>query len=51
VKGRDFDRMVAAHAISARAVLVTNHSGDFRDIPQPNRRKLRRRLARAGFGR
>ncbi len=34
VKGRDFDRMIAAHAISARAVLVTNNTRDFQDIPR-----------------
>ena len=34
VKGRDFDRMIAAHAISARAVLVTNNARDFHDIPR-----------------
>jgi tRNA(fMet)-specific endonuclease VapC len=34
VKGRDFDRMIAAHAISARAVLVTNNVKDFQDIPR-----------------
>jgi predicted nucleic acid-binding protein len=33
VKGCDFDRMIAAHAISLRAVLVTNNSADFLDIP------------------
>ncbi len=33
VKGRDFDRMIAAHAMSARAVLVTNNAADFADIP------------------
>ncbi len=33
VKGRDFDRMIAAHAIVANAVLVTNNAKDFRDIP------------------
>jgi tRNA(fMet)-specific endonuclease VapC len=33
VKGRDFDRMIAAHAISLNAVLVTNNAADFSDIP------------------
>jgi tRNA(fMet)-specific endonuclease VapC len=33
VKGRDYDRMIAAHAISTRSVLVTNNEADFRDIP------------------
>ena len=33
VKGRDYDRMIAAHAISTGSVLVTNNSDDFRDIP------------------
>jgi tRNA(fMet)-specific endonuclease VapC len=32
VKGRDFDRMIAAHAIVAKAILVTNNAKDFRDI-------------------
>ncbi len=32
-KGRDFDRMIAAHALCAKAVLVTNNQGGFRDIP------------------
>jgi tRNA(fMet)-specific endonuclease VapC len=32
-KGRDYDRMIAAHAISIGAVLVTNNASDFRDIP------------------
>jgi tRNA(fMet)-specific endonuclease VapC len=32
VKGRDYDRMIAAHAISIGAVLVTNNEADFRDI-------------------
>jgi tRNA(fMet)-specific endonuclease VapC len=32
-KGRDFDRMIAAHAISGGAVLVTDNEADFRDIP------------------
>jgi tRNA(fMet)-specific endonuclease VapC len=33
VKGRDYDRMIAAHAISTESVLVTSSSGDFLDIP------------------
>jgi tRNA(fMet)-specific endonuclease VapC len=33
IKGRDYDRMIAAHAISTRSVLVTNNAADFRDIP------------------
>jgi tRNA(fMet)-specific endonuclease VapC len=33
LRTRDFDRMIAAHAISMMAVLVTNNIADFRDIP------------------
>jgi tRNA(fMet)-specific endonuclease VapC len=33
VKGRDFDRMIAAHAISSASTLVTANAADFRDIP------------------
>jgi tRNA(fMet)-specific endonuclease VapC len=33
VKGRDYDRMIAAHAISTGSVLVTGNEADFRDIP------------------
>jgi tRNA(fMet)-specific endonuclease VapC len=33
VRGRDFDRMIAAHAMSTASVLVTNNQSDFRDIP------------------
>jgi tRNA(fMet)-specific endonuclease VapC len=33
VRGRDFDRMIAAHAISSESVLVTDNVDDFRDIP------------------
>lgn len=33
VKGRDFDRMIAAHAITSGSVLVTNNTADFDDIP------------------
>ena len=32
-KGRDFDRMIAAHALSTSATLVTDNAADFRDIP------------------
>jgi tRNA(fMet)-specific endonuclease VapC len=32
-KGRDYDRMIAAHAISTASVLVTANAADFRDIP------------------
>ncbi|KPF65716.1 hypothetical protein IP69_17430 [Bosea sp. AAP35] len=33
VKARDFDRMIAGHAISLGATLVTNNERDFRDVP------------------
>lgn len=33
VRGRDYDRMIAGHAISTRSVLVTNNEADFRDVP------------------
>ncbi len=33
VRGRDYDRMIAAHAISSGSTLVTNNEADFRDIP------------------
>jgi len=32
-RGRDYDRMIAAHAISSDCILVTNNEADFRDIP------------------
>ncbi len=32
-KGRDYDRMIAAHAISSGCIFVTNNAADFRDIP------------------
>jgi predicted nucleic acid-binding protein len=32
-RGRDYDRMIAAHAISSGSILVTNNAPDFRDIP------------------
>jgi tRNA(fMet)-specific endonuclease VapC len=32
-RGRDFDRMIAAHAISIGLTLVTNNTADFSDIP------------------
>jgi tRNA(fMet)-specific endonuclease VapC len=31
--GRDVDRMIAAHALTAGAILVTNNTKDFADIP------------------
>ncbi|MGP0058814.1 MAG: type II toxin-antitoxin system VapC family toxin [Beijerinckiaceae bacterium] len=33
VKGRDYDRMIAAHAISTNSILVTDNEADFRDVP------------------
>jgi tRNA(fMet)-specific endonuclease VapC len=33
VRSRDFDRMIAGHALSLGATLVTNNERDFRDIP------------------
>ena len=33
-KGRDYDRMIAAHAISTNSVFVTANQADFRDIPR-----------------
>jgi tRNA(fMet)-specific endonuclease VapC len=29
-----FDRLIAAHAIATGRTLVTNHEGDFSDVPQ-----------------
>ena len=31
-RGKDYDRMIAAHAISTRSILVTNNVGDFSAI-------------------
>jgi tRNA(fMet)-specific endonuclease VapC len=31
-KGKDYDRMIAAHAISTRSILVTNNASDFAGI-------------------
>jgi tRNA(fMet)-specific endonuclease VapC len=33
VRTRDYDRMIAAHAMSSNSVLVTNNTTDFTDIP------------------
>ena len=33
VRGRDFDRMIAAHAIATGSTLVTGNEADFRDVP------------------
>jgi tRNA(fMet)-specific endonuclease VapC len=30
---RDFDRMIAAHALATASTLVTNNQADFRDVP------------------
>ncbi len=32
-RGKDFDRMIAAHALSTDATLVTNNQADFAGIP------------------
>jgi tRNA(fMet)-specific endonuclease VapC len=32
-RGRDYDRLIGAHAISTESVLVTDNVADFRDIP------------------
>ena len=32
-RSRDFDRMIAGHALSTRSVLVTRNLADFRDVP------------------
>lgn len=32
-KSRDFDRMIAAHAISTGSILVTDNEANFRDVP------------------
>jgi tRNA(fMet)-specific endonuclease VapC len=31
-KGRDFDRMIAGHAIATKSILVTDNVDDFRGI-------------------
>jgi tRNA(fMet)-specific endonuclease VapC len=33
VKGRDFDRMIAGHALATASVLITDNTADFRDVP------------------
>ena len=32
-RGRNYNRMIAAHAISSHSILVTHNNADFRDIP------------------
>ena len=32
-KGRDFDRMIAAHALSSGSILVSDNERDLRDVP------------------
>jgi len=34
VRSRDYDRMIAAHAICTGSILVTANEADFRDIPE-----------------
>ena len=45
-RGRDYDRMIAAHAISSDSILVTHNKADFRDIPGSGYE----RLGSLGFG-
>jgi tRNA(fMet)-specific endonuclease VapC len=33
VKSRDFDRLIAAHALATRSILVTANNADFTDVP------------------
>ncbi len=33
VKGRDFDRMIAGHALATASILITDNVADFRDVP------------------
>jgi tRNA(fMet)-specific endonuclease VapC len=33
VRGRDYDRMIAGHAIATGSTLVTDNEADVRDIP------------------
>jgi tRNA(fMet)-specific endonuclease VapC len=33
VKGRDFDRMIAGHALATASIMVTANTRDFRDVP------------------
>jgi tRNA(fMet)-specific endonuclease VapC len=33
VSGRDYDRVIAAHAISSHSILATNNRANFSDIP------------------
>lgn len=33
IRSRDFDRMIAGHALATHSTLVTSNEADFRDIP------------------